>query len=131
MPFLRELPGDVDLFVQRDDWPAEPVRKMGCAVNAGFIYARAANADNVVRLMQDAVVRGLIEFYLRWNNIVDQYGWVSRPSPSNPAVHPLASPLPSRLSFSRAASALARLSPRPPTRIPLVRKSYVLSESGE
>lgn len=21
------------------------------------------------------MVRGLIEFYLRWNNIVDQYGW--------------------------------------------------------
>ena len=27
----------------------------------------------MVRLVVDAAVRGLIEFYLRWNNIVDQY----------------------------------------------------------
>ena len=31
--------------------------------------------EAVVRLLTDSVVRGLIEFYLRWNNIVDQYGF--------------------------------------------------------
>ena len=45
------------------------------AANAGFIFLRATNANDVVRLVMDAVSRGLIEFYLRWNNIVDQYGW--------------------------------------------------------
>ena len=75
VPFLRGLPQGVDLFLQRDDWPSDPVRKMGTAVNAGFIYARASHPDGVVRLISDAVTRGLIEFYLRWNNIVDQYGW--------------------------------------------------------
>ena len=48
---------------------------MGTAANAGFIYLRATNADAVVKLVLDAANRGLIEFYLRWNNIVDQYGW--------------------------------------------------------
>ena len=28
-----------------------------------------------MRLVEAAVERGLIEFYLRWGNIVDQYGW--------------------------------------------------------
>ena len=75
VPILRSLPSEGDVFVQRDDWPQDPVRKMGCAANAGFYYVRATNANEVVRLIVDAVNRGLIEFYLRWNNIGDQYGW--------------------------------------------------------
>ena len=76
LPYLRdELPKEVDVALQRDDWPSGPLHAMGTAVNAGFIFLRSANADHVVRLVMDAVVRGLIEFYLRWNNIVDQYGW--------------------------------------------------------
>ena len=60
--------------MQRDDWPSEPLRRMGSAANAGFVFVRATHADNAARLLMDIVVRGLIEFYLRWNNIVDQYG---------------------------------------------------------
>ena len=62
-------------MIQRDDWPSDPLRAMGTAVNAGLVYLRATNADAVARLVMDVVARGLIEFYLRWNNIVDQYGW--------------------------------------------------------
>lgn len=75
LPYLASLPSDVDVALQRDDWPSGPLHTMGTAVNAGFIFMRATNADDVVRLVMDAVNRGLIEFYLRWNNIVDQYGW--------------------------------------------------------
>jgi hypothetical protein len=66
VPFLRGLPQGVDIFLQRDDWPTDPVRKMGTAVNAGFIYARAGKPEGVVRLISDAITRGLIEFYLRY-----------------------------------------------------------------
>ena len=49
---------------------------MGCAVNAGFMFLRAGGRKaQVARLIEDATKRGLIEFYLRWNNIVDQYGF--------------------------------------------------------
>ena len=65
IPFLRSLPSEVDIFMQRDDWPMDPVRKMGSAVNAGLVYARSTNPDDMVRLISDAVTRGLIEFYLR------------------------------------------------------------------
>ena len=75
MPYLRAQPDDVDLLFQRDDWPAEPVRTMGCAVNTGLYFLRAAKSTEVVRFVTDAAKRGLIEFYLRWNNIVDQYGF--------------------------------------------------------
>lgn len=76
LPMLLALPPHVDVFFQRDDWPASPVQAMGTAVNPGFVYLRAgAKGEAVVRLLTDAVVRGLIEFYLRWNNIVDQYGF--------------------------------------------------------
>jgi len=75
LPYLSTLPTDVDLAIQRDDWPSGPVQQMGTAVNAGFMYMRGTHANDVTRLVMDAVYRGLIEFYLRWNNIVDQYGW--------------------------------------------------------
>ena len=43
---------------------------MGTAVNPGFCYFRSgAKGEAVVRLITESVVRGLIEFYLRWNNI--------------------------------------------------------------
>ena len=75
MPSLRAQPADVDMLFQRDDWPAEPLRTMGCAVNAGLYFLRASRSTEVVRFVTDAAKRGLIEFYLRWNNIVDQYGF--------------------------------------------------------
>ena len=75
-PYLdAELPAEVDVALQRDDWPSGPVRQMGTAANAGLMLLRAKNANDVVRLIMDAVNRGMIEFYLRWNNIADQYGW--------------------------------------------------------
>lgn len=73
---LRAAPEEVDVLLQRDDWPVSP---LGASANAGFVYLRgsfgAARAADVVRLVSDVVRRGMIEFYLRWNNIVDQYGW--------------------------------------------------------
>lgn len=65
MPYLRAQPADVDLLFQRDDWPGEPVRLMGTAVNAGLMFVRATKRENVVHFFLDAVKRGLIEFYLR------------------------------------------------------------------
>ena len=77
VPWLRAQPRSLDILFQRDDWPASPMHTMGTAVNAGFYYARspAARRQQMVSLIVAAAVRGLIEFYLRWNNIVDQYGW--------------------------------------------------------
>ena len=71
LPYLRALP-DVDVMAQRDAWPADPVRKIGTAANAGLMYVRARRARPVVALLVALVERGLIEFYLRWNNIPDQ-----------------------------------------------------------
>ncbi len=76
MPYLLDASRQADVLFQRDDWPAEP-NKVGLAVNSGFVYYRGSSsrAAEVARLIGAAVDRGLIEFYLRWNNIVDQYGW--------------------------------------------------------
>lgn len=60
LPELRSSPAEIDVLLQRDDWPSEPVRRMGTAVNAGFVYLRSANGEDVVRLIMDAVARGLI-----------------------------------------------------------------------
>ena len=73
MPYLRSL--DVDVMVQRDNWPSDPLKRIGTAANAGFNYVRARNAPTAVKMLKSIVDRGLIEFYLRWNNIPDQYGW--------------------------------------------------------
>ena len=71
MPFLRSA--NLDVLLQRDDWPPSP---LGTAANAGFVYLRgggdAAKIDLLTKLMGHVVDRGLVEFYLRWNNIVDQ-----------------------------------------------------------
>ena len=45
---LRAQPAELDVLLQRDDWPAEPMRRMGTAVNAGFVYLRSANGEDVV-----------------------------------------------------------------------------------
>lgn len=55
LPFLRSQPGNIDLFFQRDDWPIDAVRRMGCAVNAGFVYMRAARGEQVAALVRDMV----------------------------------------------------------------------------
>ena len=54
------------MLLQRDDWPQDPVKQMGTSVNAGLVYLRSRDGSrsDVVRLVQDAVDRGLIEFYL-------------------------------------------------------------------
>lgn len=75
VPALVGTPADVDVLAQRDDWPVEALNRMGSAVNAGFNYLRARRGPLVARFLADVVARGLIEFYLRWNNIADQYGW--------------------------------------------------------
>jgi hypothetical protein len=71
VPRLVAEPADVDILMQRDNWPVEPLHRMGTAANAGFNYLRATRGTAVARFLADAVTRGMIEFYLRWNNIVD------------------------------------------------------------
>ena len=63
LPFLlSSLPSEVDVALQRDDWPSGPVQTMGTAVNAGFIFLRGSrNARDLTQLVIDAVNRGLIE----------------------------------------------------------------------
>ena len=72
VPWLRAQPRSLDVLFQRDDWPASPMATMGTAVNAGFYYVRSplARREQMVGLIVAAAVRGLIEFYLRWNNVV-------------------------------------------------------------
>ena len=73
LPFLRSL--DADVLAQRDTWPSDPVRKIGTSANAGLNYVRGRQPRVAAALLTEIVVRGMIEFYLRWNNIPDQYGW--------------------------------------------------------
>ncbi len=76
MRYLRGLPGwdGIDVLAQRDEWPADPLRKVGSAANAGLYYVRARKQRVAAALLRSIVERGMIEFYLRWNNIPDQYG---------------------------------------------------------
>ena len=86
VPQLHGAPRDAyDVLVQRDAWPANPMRKVGTATNAGFYYVRADKDGAVARLVMAAVERGLIEFYLRWNNIPDQARAGGACVPSSPA----------------------------------------------
>lgn len=73
LPDLRVLAAQSDLLVQRDNGPG--ASRLGCAVSAGFTYVRAAKREALLQFFADVVRRGLVEFYLRWANNVDQFGW--------------------------------------------------------
>ena len=77
LPLLVGAPEGVDMLVQRDGGPAAAAKQLGSAVCTGFAFVRsiAAKREAVVRFLLDVVRRGLVEFYNRWNNIVDQQGW--------------------------------------------------------
>ena len=76
LAFLRAPPLDgVDLAVQRECGPSGAAKRIGTAVNAGFTLVRARKQEAVQRFLRDMVRRGLVEFYNRWNNVVDQMGW--------------------------------------------------------
>ena len=77
VPFLVAAPQGVDMLVQRDGGPGAAASRLGSAVCSGFAYVRSREAkrEAVVRFLLDVVRRGLVEFYNRWNNIVDQQGW--------------------------------------------------------
>ena len=76
LAFLASPPlAEIDLLVQREGGPAGAVKRMGTAVNAGFTFVRARRPDAVRRFFHDVVRRGLVEFYNRWNNVIDQMGW--------------------------------------------------------
>ena len=64
-----------DLIVQREGGPGGAVKRIGTAVNAGFTYVRCRNNEGVQKFLANVVTRGLVEFYNRWNNVVDQMGW--------------------------------------------------------
>ena len=61
--------GAADLVVQREGGPGGAVRRIGTAVNAGFVCLRARSREAVLRFVSDMVRRGLVEFYNRWNNV--------------------------------------------------------------
>eukprot|EP00322_Chrysochromulina_rotalis_P018224 CAMPEP_0115839308 /NCGR_PEP_ID=MMETSP0287-20121206/6186_1 /TAXON_ID=412157 /ORGANISM="Chrysochromulina rotalis, Strain UIO044" /LENGTH=395 /DNA_ID=CAMNT_0003292879 /DNA_START=57 /DNA_END=1244 /DNA_ORIENTATION=+ len=66
----------VDVFAQRESGPAAAARKIGCGVNPGFLLVRSGQrSSSLARLFHDIVRRGLVEFYNRWNNVVDALGW--------------------------------------------------------
>ena len=56
VPALHAQPrAAFDLLVQRDDWPGNPMRKVGTASNAGLYYARADKDGATARLVVAAV----------------------------------------------------------------------------
>jgi hypothetical protein len=81
LPMLRTQPPftAADLLVQRESGPAAAYRKVGSCVNPGFLYARGAKdaeaRQRVLRFFLDLTRRGLVEFYNRWNNVIDQMGF--------------------------------------------------------
>ena len=72
LPMLRAHP-NVDILVQRDGGPGS--NRLGCSVTAGFTYVRSSKREALSQFLADVVRRGLVEFYLRWANNVDQFGW--------------------------------------------------------
>lgn len=50
IPLLAAAP-DADVLMQRDEWPNDPLVKIGSASNAGFYLARARRGAEVVRLV--------------------------------------------------------------------------------
>ena len=86
LPMLRAAAGgphsdaphaSADFLVQREGGPANAYHKIGSCVNTGFVYVRSRphTRDAMLRFFSDMVRRGLVEFYNRWNNVVDQMGW--------------------------------------------------------
>lgn len=79
LPLLRAQPDEIDMLVQREPGPPSAARRLGCGLNAGFTYVRAAK--NAARreaqadFYKDMCRRGLVEFYHRWNNVIDLMGW--------------------------------------------------------
>ena len=75
LPFLRAQPAELDFLVQREGGPPAAVERLGCGLNSGFAFVRAARGQAAARFLVDAVQRGLVEFYNRWNNVGDKLGW--------------------------------------------------------
>ncbi|KAL1504249.1 hypothetical protein AB1Y20_010658 [Prymnesium parvum] len=73
LPFFHAAPAGVDLFVQRDSYPASAVRTLGTALSPAICYLRAGGAG-LAGFMRRVFVRGMIEFYLRWTNAVGLLG---------------------------------------------------------
>jgi hypothetical protein len=63
------------MMAQRHECPPNVERHTGSGVNPGFLYVRAARADALVPFFKDAVQRGLVEFYHRWDNVIDHFGF--------------------------------------------------------
>lgn len=76
LPSLRAAAAArVDMMAQRHECPPNVERHTGSGVNPGFLYVRAARADALVPFFKDAVQRGLVEFYHRWDNVIDHFGF--------------------------------------------------------
>ena len=77
--WLVGQPADVDIMVQREGAPSHVLAHTGSGVNAGFVYVRGATSrkrDALVTFLSTSVLRrGLVEFYHRWNNVVDHFGY--------------------------------------------------------
>lgn len=44
-------------------------------MNPGFLYLRAEKGSAMVAFIKDAIQRGLVEFYHRWDNVIDHFGF--------------------------------------------------------
>lgn len=66
LPVLRALPPGVDMVGQRHECPPPVQKSTGSGVNPGFLYLRATQSEAMVAFLQDAIQRGLVEFYHRW-----------------------------------------------------------------
>ena len=69
------------------------VRKLGTSVNAGFAYVRARKGATLAAFFRDVVRRGLGEFYVRWANNIDAFGWAYVIAESGAVLEPRTSQL--------------------------------------
>ena len=79
LPFFSALPRDVDFLAQRMEAPPDVIKHTGSGVNPGLLFMRApassARREAIVPFILAIIQRGLVEFYHRWDNVVDHFGF--------------------------------------------------------
>lgn len=79
MPFLTGAqappPDRADMLTMRHNAPPPVMEHTGAGVNPGFLFVRAARRDLLLPFFTEVVRRGLVEFYHRWDNVIDHFGF--------------------------------------------------------
>ena len=79
LPYLRGVPADVVVLAQRMEAPPDVIRHTGSGVNPGLLYMRSpsgqAQREAIAPWILAVIQRGLVEFYHRWDNVVDHFGF--------------------------------------------------------